>query len=133
MTIISLVVSGFFIGIASGIFGVAGGELRIPMLMFFCSLPIKLAGTVSSLTAIFAQTGGLWKHHQLKHVSKNNCILAIVMGVFSVMGSYIGAALVFGISERTLELMLGIMLFWLLFSCITNSNTNPIIRLKIGS
>ena len=37
------------------------------------------------------------------------------MGVFSVMGSYLGAALVFGISERTLELMLGIMLIMATF------------------
>jgi uncharacterized membrane protein YfcA len=132
VTIITLVVIGFLIGVASGMFGVAGGELRIPTLMFFCALPIKLAGTISSLVALFAQAGGLWKHHQLKHVSKSNCILAIVMGAFSVMGSYLGAALVFGVSERTLELLLGILLILATFGMYhkLKHKTNDIAKTK---
>jgi uncharacterized protein len=108
--LIIIIASGFLIGVASGIFGVAGGEFRIPILMFIFSLPIKLAGTVSSLVALFAQAGGLWKHHQLKHVSKHSFVIALVMGIASVAGSYLGAALVFGVSEKSLEFLLGTLL-----------------------
>lgn len=105
--LILIVVSGFLIGVISGIFGVAGGEFRIPILMFIFSVPIKLAGTISSLVALFAQTGGLWKHHQLKHVSKNGVVIAISMGVTSIIGSYFGATLVFITNEKILEFTLG--------------------------
>lgn len=108
--LILLAISGFLLGIISGIFGVAGGEFRIPILMFLFALPIKVAGTVSSLVALFAQGGGLWKHQRLKHISKDGLIIAASMGASSILGSYLGAALVFHVSAKALEFLLGIAL-----------------------
>lgn len=108
--LIILVISGFLIGMVSGIFGVAGGEIRIPILMYLFTLPIKLAGTVSSFVALFAQSGGLWKHHKLKHITKDGVVIAIAMAITSIIGSYFGAVLVFGINEKLLEFLLGVAL-----------------------
>jgi uncharacterized membrane protein YfcA len=101
---------GFFIGIISGICGVAGGEFRIPILMGLFAMPIKLAGTVSSLVALPAQLGGLWKHHQLHHLTKEGLLIALSMGITSVIGSFLGATLVFHVNEKILESLLGVLL-----------------------
>ena len=43
---------GFLIAVASGALGVAGGEMRIPALMYLFALPVKVAGTVSLIASI---------------------------------------------------------------------------------
>ena len=100
----------FFIGVISGLFGVAGGEFRIPLLMGFADMPIKLAGTVSTLVALPTQLGGLVKRCKLKHINQPNVKLAIVMGISSVVGSFFGAKLVFYCNEKFLEFTLGFIL-----------------------
>jgi len=105
-----LAVLALLIGVISGLFGVAGGEFRIPVLMYLLGLPIKLAGTISTLVALPTQVGGLWKHYHLKHVSKEGFLVAIIMGIASIFGSFAGAGLVFKINDKALEFSFGIIL-----------------------
>lgn len=109
-TLALLSLLGATIGLVSGVFGVAGGEFRIPALMYFAATPIKLAGTISSLVALPAQIASLWKHHQLKRVTKEGALIALAMGAASVVGSFFGATLVFIVNEKLLECLLGIAL-----------------------
>jgi uncharacterized protein len=105
-----LVSSGFLIGIISGVFGVAGGEFRIPILMLIFQLPIKIAGTASTLIALPTQIGGLIKHCKLKHINKEALFIAVSMGLTSCLGSLIGARLVFIVNENVLSFLLGVVL-----------------------
>lgn len=109
-TLLLLSLFGLVIGLLSGVFGVAGGEFRIPALMYLAAAPIKLAGTISSLVALPAQLGSLWQHHKLGRVTKDGALIALTMGVASVVGSFLGATLVFYVNEKLLESLLGALL-----------------------
>jgi len=110
LNLILLSLAGFFIGIISGLFGVAGGEFRIPILMFLFALPIKLSGTISSAVAVATQIGSLSKRIQLRHVNKNSWKIALSMGITSILGSALGAKLMFFCNEKLLETILGLVL-----------------------
>lgn len=103
-------VLGLLIGIVCGSLGVAGGELRIPPLMYLFGLGIKSAGTVSLAVSIPAVGTGAFKHKRMGHVSRHVIYTCIAMGVPSVIGAYVGAAMVIGVSEVFLKALLGVIL-----------------------
>jgi uncharacterized membrane protein YfcA len=79
-------------------------------LMFILNLPMKIIGTINSFVAILSQTGGIIKHFGLKHLDREGVWIAIVMSVVSILGSYLGATLVFHVGEKTLGVIFGILL-----------------------
>ncbi|MEM3028870.1 MAG: sulfite exporter TauE/SafE family protein [Thermoproteota archaeon] len=101
---------GLLIGIVSGLLGVAGGEYRIPTLIYLFGLPIKIAGTVSLLVSIPTISTGLVKHWRIGHLNKYGAAIGLIMGFTSVLGSYIGASFIISVSEDLLKLLLGIVL-----------------------
>jgi len=101
---------GLLIGAVSGLLGVAGGEYRIPALICFFALPIKIAGTVSLLVSIPTILTGFTKHWRMGHLNNYGVAVGLTMGSASVIGSYIGASLTGAASESLLKLLLGIVL-----------------------
>ncbi len=98
------------IGVISGILGVAGGEFRIPILIYVFNFDVVIAGTTSLLVSIPTTATGFFKHNMMRHTSKNVIILAVVMGISSVTGALIGSTYVVIISKEILKMMLGIIL-----------------------
>jgi len=47
---------------------------------------------------------------EIFHELAPRCIIAIIMGISSIIGSLVGATLVFAINEKLLEIILGIVL-----------------------
>jgi len=101
---------GLLIGIVSGLLGVAGGEYRIPALVYLFGLPVKIAGTVSLLVSIPTILAGFMKHWHIGHLNNYGVAVGLTMGSGSVLGSYIGASLATAVSEDLLKLLLGIVL-----------------------
>ncbi|MGQ9479030.1 MAG: sulfite exporter TauE/SafE family protein [Thermoproteota archaeon] len=108
--IILSISTGLLIGIVSGLLGVAGGEYRIPTLVYLFGLPIKTAGTVSLLVSIPTISTGLVKHWLIGHLNKYGIAVGLIMGFTSIMGSYMGSLFIHFISESLLKLLLGIVL-----------------------
>ncbi|MGQ9507461.1 MAG: sulfite exporter TauE/SafE family protein [Candidatus Bathycorpusculaceae bacterium] len=104
------VVIGALIGVISGTLGVAGGEFRIPILIYLFNLDIIEAGTASLLVSIPTVAMGFLKHHQMGHTNQGATIIAIIMGVGSVFGALIGAAYAAIIDKDILKVFLGIIL-----------------------
>jgi len=102
--------SGFIIGIISGMFGVAGGEFRIPILIYVFGLNVTSAGTVSLFVSIPAIASGLVKHHNMNHMNRNAVAIAITMGLGSILGALMGATCVKNIEENLLKIVLGAIL-----------------------
>ncbi|MEM2688027.1 MAG: sulfite exporter TauE/SafE family protein, partial [Thermoproteota archaeon] len=98
------------IGIVSGLLGVAGGEYRIPALIYLFGLPVKIAGTVSLLVSIPTILAGFIKHWHIGHLNNYGLAVGLTMGLASVLGSYIGAGFVVTASENILKTLLGIVL-----------------------
>lgn len=108
-TILSVII-GLTIGIISGYFGVAGGEFRIPTLIYIFGIDIVDAGTLSLFVSIPTVASGLLKHHRMGHFNRRAVIIAIVMGISSVVGALIGASFVGAVDRDLLKLLLGVIL-----------------------
>ncbi|MEM3649017.1 MAG: TSUP family transporter, partial [Thermoproteota archaeon] len=88
----------------------AGGEFRIPILIYVFGLNVTSAGTVSLFVSIPAIASGLVKHHNMKHMNKNAVAIAITMGLGSILGALMGATYVKNIEEDLLKIVLGAIL-----------------------
>jgi uncharacterized membrane protein YfcA len=104
------VLVGLAIGVISGTLGVAGGEFRIPTLIYIFSLDIVAAGTTSLLISIPTVAMGFAKHQNMGHMNRNAAIIAVTMGVASVIGAFIGASYAGVVNEDALKMLLGIIL-----------------------
>lgn len=101
---------GLVIGVISGALGVAGGEFRIPALMYIFGLDIVTAGTTSLLVSIPTVASGFLKHHNMGHLDRNAGIVAISMGVCSIIGAFIGASYAGVVDKNVLKVLLGVIL-----------------------
>jgi len=98
------------IGVVCGALGVAGGELRIPVLIYLFSQPIKTAGTTSLAASLPTVATGALKHRRMGHLSRNVLYVCLAMGIPSILGAYIGATFVPGATEFFLKMLLGVVL-----------------------
>jgi uncharacterized membrane protein YfcA len=104
---LSYAVLGGFTGFVSGLLGVGGGIVFVPLVTTVLGMPLKRAlGTSLVLIAIVAVPGTV-VHAVLGHIDW--AIFAVlVVGV--VPGARLGASLALGTRERTLRLMVGTFL-----------------------
>jgi len=108
--IVLAAVASFAIAAVSGSLGVAGGEMRIPALMYLFAMPIKQAGTVSLLVSIPTVAASAVAYRRMGHIPNRVLAVAGVMGVGSVIGVLIGAALLPYVDKHVLKGILGAIL-----------------------
>ncbi|MEM0058482.1 MAG: sulfite exporter TauE/SafE family protein [Candidatus Bathyarchaeia archaeon] len=101
---------GLAIGVISGALGVAGGEFRIPALIYVFGLDIVAAGTASLLVSIPTVASGFLKHHNMGHMNREAALIAAVMGAGSVIGALIGASYAGFVEKDVLKVLLGVTL-----------------------
>jgi uncharacterized membrane protein YfcA len=104
------VVIGFVIAAVSGALGVAGGEMRIPALIYLFALPIKEAGTLSLVVSVPTVASGAVAYRRLGLVPNRVILVAALMAVGSVLGVLAGAALLPLVDKHTLKGLLGVIL-----------------------
>jgi uncharacterized membrane protein YfcA len=99
---------GLVAGVLSGLFGIGGGILIIPALIFFAKFPTKLAlGT--SLGAMLLPVGllGAYAYYQAGNLNIKASIL-ISVGLF--FGAFVGAKLANAIPAATLQRMFAVFI-----------------------
>ena len=97
-------VLGGFTGLVSGLLGVGGGIVFVPLVTTMLGMPLKRAlGTSLVLIAIIAIPGTI-VHAALGHIDWG-IAFALALGV--IPGARIGASIALGTRERTLRLMVG--------------------------
>lgn len=103
---------GLIIGLISSLLGVAGGEIIIPTLILLFGVDVKIAGTASLLISLPTMIIGVSKHAANKMYTDKSDFPALVlpMGIGSVIGAFIGAALVSVVPGQALRLLLGLLL-----------------------
>ena len=107
---------GLLAGTLSGIFGIGGGTILIPALVFLCGLTQHQAqGT--TLAAMIPPIGLLaaWRYWQSGNV-KISLAAFICVGFF--IGGLIGANFAHGISEPVLRKLFGVFLLFVSLSMI---------------
>jgi uncharacterized membrane protein YfcA len=103
-------VAGFVIAFISAAFGVAGGEMRIPALLYLFAMPIKEAGTLSLVASVPTVAMGALSYRLLGHLPRPAVVVAVVMAAGSLLGVLIGTALLPQVDRHTLKGILGLIL-----------------------
>jgi uncharacterized protein len=99
MTLAIYLVIGVCAGLLSGLFGIGGGILIVPALMFFARMaPATATGT--SLGALLLPVGalGAWQYYKNGHVNVYASLL-LALGLFC--GAYFGARFAQGLDPAT--------------------------------
>lgn len=95
---------GAVAGFLSGLLGIGGGLVMVPLLAGWLGMPLKRALGTSLLAIIALVVPGTVVHAALGHIDLGIC-LAVMVG--AVPGARLGAALALRAKDRTLRLVVG--------------------------
>lgn len=91
---------GLVSGVASGLFGVGGGIVMVPAMMFFMSMDIKRAVGTSLAVIIPTALMGSFKHYQQGNLDWR---VALSLAPMAILGGYAGAWLTKQVSAENLK------------------------------
>ena len=91
---------GLVSGVSSGLFGVGGGIVMVPAMMFFMGVPIKTAVGTSLAVIIPTALMGTYKHFSQGNVDWK---IALSLAPTAIIGGYSGAWLTTIISADNLK------------------------------
>ena len=105
---VGLLVLGVLAGVCAGMFGIGGGLIVVPALVFFYGMT-QHSAVGTSLGALLLPVGALsaWVYWRNGHV---NVTYAVLIAVGLVLGGWVGAKLVQPVSDLTLRRMFGVFL-----------------------
>jgi len=95
---------GLLAGLVSGLLGIGGGLVMVPMLAGVLGMPLKRALGTSLLAIVALVVPGTIVHAALDHI---DWAAFLVLTVGAIPGAAIGARLALGTKERTLRLLVG--------------------------
>jgi uncharacterized protein len=95
------IVAGVAVGVVSGLFGVGGGVVFVPALVYIYDASQVGAEATSLLAIIPVALVGAWRQREYGNVRVRE---GIVMGLLAAGGAFGGVALANELPERTLEI-----------------------------
>ncbi len=101
------VILSFFGGLSSGLLGIGGGVLLVPIMTLAMGILIHTAVATSMFTMIFTSTSGVIQHLSLGNISVEYA-LPLVAG--TIFGAQVGAHVSKKVSGQTLRKVFGIVL-----------------------
>ncbi|MDR3563531.1 MAG: sulfite exporter TauE/SafE family protein [Negativicutes bacterium] len=107
MTVIIIFAMGLVTGVLSGLFGVGGGIVLIPMMVLTLGIPQHLAQGISMLMMIPTALVGIWHFHKDNLV---NYRMAAYMASGAIVGALISANFVQLIPADILRRVFGIFI-----------------------
>ncbi|MGQ4006447.1 sulfite exporter TauE/SafE family protein [Francisellaceae bacterium CB300] len=105
--IIALLISGAVVGTLTGFFGVGGGFLIVPALVFITAMPIKRAINTSLLVIFVVSISGFVSHYDSTSMDWYVAIMFIVGGA---VGMLLANKLKIKLNDKVLQLIFSIML-----------------------
>lgn len=99
---------GFLVGLASSLFGIGGGVITVPSMLYFSSLPAHAISATSHFVLILTSPTGLLVH-ALQHDVKVPDVIPLVAG--GLAGGPVGARLSLRLKSPQLLILVGIALF----------------------
>lgn len=99
--------ASFFAGIISGLFGVGGGIIFVPLMVIAMGLAMKNAAPTSQFILLFASGSALVTHTLLGHPDFYQALL-LAAGTF--VGGLVGARLSLEIKENSLKILISIVM-----------------------
>ena len=120
MPLAYFIATGLFAGTLAGIFGVGGGLIIVPILIFILNFNTS-AATATSLVALLAPVGigGVYAYYQAGRIDMTHIKAGLLISVGMFVGSYLGARFALSYSDLILKrafavfLMLVAARFWM--------------------
>lgn len=106
-TVIILIIIGLAAGIMSGLVGIGGGVVMVPMLIWLGFSQHEAQGTSLAVLAVpvtFFAAFNYYKQGML------NWKYAIIIAAFFVIGGYLGSKMAINLDQKTLKKIFGVML-----------------------
>lgn len=95
---------GLFAGFVSGLLGIGGGLVIVPLLAGWLGMPLKRALGTSLLAIVALVIPGTITHALLGHI---DWTLVVVVTIGAVPGALLGARVALGTHEHTLRILVG--------------------------
>src|SRR5690606_5822789 len=115
-TILLLVIIGLLAGMFSGMFGIGGGLIMIPFLVFALGFTQHEAqGTSLAVLAVPVTFWAAYNYYDAGHV---NWKYEVVIAVTFIVGRYLGSKLAISIDQNVLKKIFGVVLILAAFKMI---------------
>ena len=99
--------ASFFAGIISGLFGVGGGIIFVPLMVIFMGLMMKNAAPTSQFILLFAASSAMITHGLLGHPEY---VQALLLAAGAFVGGIVGARLSLEIKESRLKILIMVVM-----------------------
>jgi uncharacterized membrane protein YfcA len=99
----------FFAGIISGLLGIGGGTIIVPLLLLVVYLPIQIAVGTSMLLVLITSFSGVFQHYNLGNI---NFTYALLLAFGAFFGAQVGAYFSKRIAAEKVQLILAITLIF---------------------
>jgi uncharacterized protein len=111
MTIIIAIGIGLLAGVSSGLFGIGGGILIVPMVAFFFKFTQQSA-TATSLVALLLPVGalGVWQYYQNGFIAAENFKIGFLIAAGVLFGTLFGAKIAASLSSENLTKIFAVFL-----------------------
>ncbi|MGZ3796065.1 MAG: TSUP family transporter [Pseudobdellovibrionaceae bacterium] len=111
MTFLIPILIGAAAGIASGLFGIGGGIIIIPLLLFTYKFSQQVS-TATSLIALLLPVGslGLWQYYRSGFVTNENIKIGFLIALGMIVGTFYGAKIATFLEADTLTKMFAVFL-----------------------
>ncbi len=104
--IFGLLFTGLVAGIAAGFFGIGGGLIIVPSLVYLLGFDQhKATGTSLAILLPPLGIGAVWEYHKKGNVDFQ---AAIVIGILLALGAWVGGKYANQLKGPTLQLMFGV-------------------------
>lgn len=97
----------FLGGLSSGLLGIGGGVLVVPIMTLALGMSIHIATATSMFTMIFTTVSGVVQHYLANHITFES---ALLLAAGTVVGAQVGAYASKKISSRSLRIVFALML-----------------------
>jgi len=107
-TILILIIIGLLAGMLSGLVGVGGGIVMVPLLVLLLGFTQHQAqGTSLSVLVVPVTALAVYNYYQEGYI---NWKYAAIIAVFFVVGSYFGSKLAIGLDQKMLKKVFSVVL-----------------------
>lgn len=104
------VVSSLVVGFLSSLFGIGGGTVHVPLMIYLLSFPVHIATATSHFVLACSSLVGVISHFMLDHII---WLPALCLGAGAAIGAQVGARISRKTKSKTIVILLSLAVFFM--------------------